>query len=207
MQTYSHFLMTAVAGDVLKKRNVEVRGRAFVFGSFMPDVPLYLLGAGYIAWAFWLAPALGLAPAPNEHIFGDTFDAMYFTNPFWIVGHNTLHAPPVLIALGAVGWWAMRRGKAWGASLLWFALGCGLHSVVDILTHYDDGPLVFFPFNWAYRFQAPISYWDNRHGAQLFRPFERTLDVLCVLYLVWAWWRGRKLKVESSNPKSVTNNK
>lgn len=204
MQTYSHFLMTAVAGDVLKKRGVEIRTRAFVLGSFMPDVPLYLLGAGYIAWAFWLAPALGLAPAPDEHIFGDTFDALYFTNPFWMASHNFLHAPLILLTLGAVGVWAMRRGHAWGASLLWFALGCGLHSIVDILTHYDDGPLVFFPIDWSYRFQAPISYWDSRHGAQLFRPFERTLDVLCVLYLIWAWWQGRKLKVENSNPKSLT---
>jgi len=150
MQTYSHFLMTAVAGDVLKKRNVEVRMRALVLGSFMPDVPLYLLGAGYIAWAFWLAPTLGLAPVPSEHIFGNTFDTLYFTNPFWMASHNTL------------------------------------------------------------RFQAPISYWDNRHGAQLFRPFERTLDVLCVVYLVWAWWQNRvrrnKQQTVNSETSSITNN-
>jgi membrane-bound metal-dependent hydrolase YbcI (DUF457 family) len=194
MQTYSHLLLTAVAGDVLKGRNVAVRLRAFVFGSFMPDVPLYVIGAGFIAWTRWLAPALGVAAVPGEHIFGSTFDTLYFTHPFWIVSHNLLHAPFNLIVLGLLGWWGQRTGKPWGAALLWFALGCGLHSIVDILTHYDDGPLVFFPFNWSYRFQAPVSYWDPRHGGRVFGPLEHVLDLGLAAYLGLRWWQSKRLR-------------
>ncbi len=47
MQTYSHFLLTAVLGDRLKKKETTFSNRALLVGSFMPDVPLLLLTIGY----------------------------------------------------------------------------------------------------------------------------------------------------------------
>ncbi len=41
MQTYSHFLMTAVLNDGLKSRGITVHTKALLLGSFMPDVPLF----------------------------------------------------------------------------------------------------------------------------------------------------------------------
>ena len=80
------------------------------------------------------------------------------------------------------------------SDLLWFALGCGLHSCVDILTHYDDGPLLFFPFNWRYRFASPISYWDPRHYANIIAPLEHLMDLFFIGYLVAQWRRKRALQ-------------
>ncbi len=182
MQTQSHFLMTALAADVLRSRGVPVRGKALLLGSFLPDMGLLVLTVGYGAYRFWIGPALlGLAP-PAEHLFGSEYDRLYFTDPVWITVHNALHAPLMLLAYALIGWWAHRRGHGWGASLLWFVAGCTFHSVVDILTHVNDGPVLFYPFNWSYRFTAPVSYWDPAHGGREFALFEHALDGLIVAY-------------------------
>lgn len=188
MQTYSHLLMTAVAGDLARRAGHPVDRRALLLGSVLPDLPLYVLGAGYIGWAFWLGPALTGQPPPDEHVFGRTFDALYFTNPVWITAHHLLHAPLLIALYAALGAWGRRAGRVWGAALWWFALGCAFHAGVDVLTHYDDGPLVFFPFNWTYRFQAPVSYWDPAQGGWWFGPLEAALDLALLAYLAWRRW-------------------
>lgn len=185
MQTYSHALMTAMLDKVLTKKSVPVHSRAFIIGSFLPDVPLLFLtlGAG-VYYRF-------IAPLPPGYRFFECFDALYFNDPFWKAGYNLFHAPLVLLLFGGVGYLAGRRGHAWGWSLLWFALGCGLHSVVDIATHHNDGPLVFFPLNWDYRFPSPISYWDRRYYASIVAPLEHMLDLFFLGYLAFQWWRER----------------
>ena len=60
-----------------------------------------------------------------------------------------------------------------------------LHSVVDVLTHHDDGPLLFFPFSWTIRFYSPISYWDPAHFGRPFAIFELVFDLVLVLYLFY----------------------
>jgi membrane-bound metal-dependent hydrolase YbcI (DUF457 family) len=185
MQTYSHILMTATLNQVLINKSVPVRSRAFLIGSFLPDEPLLLLtlGAG-MYYRF-------VAPLPQGYRFFEWFDVLYFTNPFWKAGHNLFHAPLMLLLLGLVGYAAARRGHAWGWSVVWLALGCGLHSGVDIVTHYNDGPLVLFPLNWDWRVYSPISYWDRDHYANLFAPLEHGLDLFFIGYLTFQWWRKR----------------
>lgn len=183
MQTYSHFLMTAVLNEGLKVRGVTVQPKALLLGSFMPDVPLFLLTLGYFAYRAWFDPRL-----PGEHIFGARYDNLYFHNPFWITGHNLFHAPVLVGLMLVVGYTVgLRHQKKWAAALFWFAVACGFHSTVDILTHYDDGPLLFFPFNWRYRFPAPVSYWDPERGGKNFARFELLLNLALAGYLVLKW--------------------
>lgn len=59
-----------------------------------------------------------------------------------------------------------------------------VHSVIDILTHFDDGPLLFFPFDWHMRFYSPVSYWDKAHYASQFFYFEIGLNIVLLGYLV-----------------------
>jgi hypothetical protein len=66
-------------------------------------------------------------------------------------------------------------------------MGAGIHTVIDIATHVDDGPLLFFPFNWSYRLQSPISYWDPEHYGLIFAPLEHLLDVALIFILVRRW--------------------
>lgn len=117
---------------------------------------------------------------------------LYFTDPLWIAAHNFLHAPLLLTPLGLVGFWGMKSNRRWGVFLLWFALGAGLHSVIDIFTHTDDGPVLFFPLNWNYRFRSPISYWDPKHYGLIFAPLEHLLDIVLIIVLVRTWRKSRR---------------
>jgi membrane-bound metal-dependent hydrolase YbcI (DUF457 family) len=188
MQTYSHFLITAVLGDQLKKKEITLSSRALLIGSFMPDVPLILLTIGYIITR-QLTPDV-----PNEFIFGANYDTLYFENPWWILGYNLFHAPLLIMLYSVIGWAAWRQGRTWGKVLFWFAIGCGFHSVVDIFTHVDDGPVLFFPLNWTYRFTAPISYWDPEHGGRIFAQLEHLLVLIIILYFFLNWIRDRRAK-------------
>ena len=90
----------------------------------------------------------------------------------------------MLILYGLIGYWGLKQGKKWGAPLLWFSIGAGFHTTIDILTHVDDGPLLFYPFDWQTRFTAPISYWDPKHGGRIFAILEHILDVLLIIFLI-----------------------
>jgi hypothetical protein len=183
MMTQSHFLITALLGDRLRRRGVQVRLKGFLLGSFVADVPLTVLTLSYFAYRAWF-----VALPEGEHIFGPSYDLLYFTNPFWIVWTSLFHAPLLIATMALVG---SRTGRP---GLYWFALGCGLHSLIDIFTHHNDGPLLFFPFNWTYRYPAPVSYWHPADGGRTFAVFESALDVLIIAYfasmaLAWAWRR------------------
>jgi hypothetical protein len=188
MQTYSHFLLTAVLGSQLKKRKIPLSNRALLIGSFMPDVPLLLLTLGY-AISRQLNPA-----STGNSLFGASYDQLYFTNSGWILGHNLFHAPLLILLYGTIGWISWKRGHAWGMVLFWFAVGCGFHTAIDIFTHVDDGPVLFFPLNWHYRFPGPISYWDPKHGGRIFAPLEHLLVLMILGYFARNWWHKRRAK-------------
>lgn len=187
MQTYSHFIITAAVDRAYKDGTQRpVNSRAFLLGSVLPDVPLLLLTIGYFIQSRYITPN-------NEFIFGPTYDNLYFTHPLWIIGHSLFHAPLLIMLYAAAGYFfGVRRGKAWGRALLWFALGCALHSAIDIPTHRNDGPLLFFPFDWRTRFESPISYWDSNYYGREFAVFEHVLDLLLIVYLVGSGLRRRR---------------
>lgn len=186
------------------KRRRDQKGRpthgvAFLLGSVMPDVPLTIFTIAYFVYWRWFTDR-------SEFIFGPAYDTIYFENPFMVAAHNLFHAPIPVLCMGAVGFWLMQRSgvrsgapseskrKNRGGALFWFALGCGFHSIIDILTHHDDGPLLLFPFNWQVRFISPISYWDPDHYGDIFSVFELGLDIAIIVWLLWLWWRNRQTK-------------
>jgi membrane-bound metal-dependent hydrolase YbcI (DUF457 family) len=187
MQTYSHLLITALAGDRLEKQGVSISKKVFLFGAILPDIALIVLTIGFVIQNRVLAPQ----EIPNSQLFGDVYDAYFFYHPVWIVSHNFFHAPLILVALAALGAWGASRNHRWGWPLFWLAVACALHTVIDIFTHRNDGPLLFFPFDWQTRFAAPVSYWDPRYGGRVFAPLEHLLDVVIVGYLTLTWWQRR----------------
>jgi hypothetical protein len=194
MQTYSHFLMTAALSRQLSQRQISVSTGAFLMGSVLPDVPFTLLTLVYETYYLWISP---LAPSQTwrsvmEYLHFDLF----YRDPVWIVGDNFFHAPLILLVCGLAGW-GLRLRWRWGNALLWLARGAGLHTLVDIFTHHSDGPLIFFPLNWSYRFGSPISYWEAGYYARIVSPVEHTLDLLFLVYLFRAWWRQRSGKVQN----------
>ncbi|MBE7472942.1 MAG: hypothetical protein DPW09_40995 [Anaerolineae bacterium] len=188
MRTHSHLLMTAVLNDGLKSIHVPVHPRALLLGSILPDLPLLVLTLGFLARRSWSG-----VPAAADPICGPHFNDLYFHHPFWIAAHNLLHAPLLIGLLAWLGYHpGLRRQKKGGLALFWFALACGFHALIDIITHNNDGPLLLFPFNWRYRFPAPVSYWDAEHGGKNFTLFERLLDFAAAVYLAVAWRRRRR---------------
>lgn len=189
MQTYTHLITSAVLTQVLKNQtNIPVCSKAFLLGSVAPDIGLGLLTGGFL---------LNRRLKNEEAMWcGDEFNAHYFNDPLWIVGHNLLHGPFMIVLMIAIGYYMGRkRNQAWGWSLLWFAAGCGIHTAVDVFTHHNDGPLLLFPFDWQSRFFSSISYWDRAHGAAFIAPLEHLVDLILVLFLVKRIWNERRRTV------------
>jgi len=186
MNTPSHFLMTAA----LRKRllHVPIIPSAFLLGSVAPDMPLYLLSLGGM---IYYRAVLGWSDSATLHYM---FDYLYFYHPVWIAMHNLLHSPTLLLLVLACLWRLRHHQSMLPRWVFWFGLACVLHSGVDIVTHVNDGPLLFFPFDWTVRFHSPVSYWDNRHYGREFAVFELTLDMVCLGYLcgarLWSWLVG-----------------
>ncbi len=186
MMTQSHFLISAAFASGFRKRGVGVSMAAILVGSVAPDIPLVLL-----TFWFWLVPMRG-APRTHDELFGSMYDEYFFSEPVWIASHSVLHAPFVLILLGLMGWLAIRRDVPAGAFLLWFAASALVHTGIDTLTHIHDGPLLLFPFDWSYRFRAPVSYWDPRYGGAVFSRIEWALNAVLIGYFVWGFFRRRR---------------
>ncbi|MBF2000205.1 MAG: zinc dependent phospholipase C family protein [Synechococcales cyanobacterium M58_A2018_015] len=176
MNTPSHFLMTAALDQALPR--VPIVKQAFLLGSVAPDLPLWVLSLGGIAYYH------GIRGWELERIADWLFNHLYFYDPIWISLHNALHAP-ILLLLGIAAVWRTRRNigsrSRW---LFWFLLACLLHSGIDIFTHANDGPLLLFPLNWTLRFYGPISYWDPRYYGNEFQQFELGLNLGLLVYLL-----------------------
>ncbi|MGB5952743.1 MAG: hypothetical protein WBG57_09575 [Ornithinimicrobium sp.] len=157
--------------------------RAFVIGGAARDIPLYLLTAGAAAY-YPLARGLSI-----DETFRLAFDGLFYTSPLWIIGQNALHSPVVAGAL------LLLSGHAFLARIPWlraFAAGCLVHVAMDIPVHHDDGPLVFFPLSWTYRFASPVSYWDPAHYGNIMGPIDVGITVVGSAILLGAFLRKRR---------------
>jgi membrane-bound metal-dependent hydrolase YbcI (DUF457 family) len=176
MNTPSHLIMTAALSKAMPRWAMP--RSAVLLGSVAPDVALWVLSLGGFVY---FESILGWG---RRETFRHMYDDLYFNDPYWIAAHNLLQAPLVLLfGLGVARLARVRwpRASRWVA---WFLAACLLHSVVDILTHHDDGPLVFFPFEWSTRFASPVSYWDHRHFGSKFARFELVFDLALLGYLL-----------------------
>lgn len=174
MNTPTHFLMTAALGKAFPRLGM-VRSAALL-GSVAPDVPLYMLSIGGLAY-FHKLQGWTLEESAR-HIF----DTLYFEDPIWIALHNCLHSPLSLSVLLLLT--RLVKSVRLANWFRWFLVACLFHSFVDILTHYDDGPLLLWPWHWGIRFNSPISYWDHRHYGSEVARFELALVIGLIAYLV-----------------------
>jgi membrane-bound metal-dependent hydrolase YbcI (DUF457 family) len=179
LNTPSHFLMTAALDKALPR--VPIVKSAFLIGSVAPDLPLWLLSIGGILYYRFF---LGWSMGDTAHLM---FDELYFHHPGWIIGHNLLHAPLILGTGLALVWRSRRNIHSKSRWIFWFLMACSLHSLVDFLTHADDGPLLFFPFDWTSRFHSPVSYWDSRYHGDTFQKIEAAADLGFLIYLLLPW--------------------
>ncbi|MEM6692370.1 MAG: hypothetical protein AAF664_23265, partial [Planctomycetota bacterium] len=155
-------------------------GLAILIGSVAPDVPLYLLSFGGLIWFRWFEgwdwPEVG------RHMYANLF----YNDPIWISLHNLLHSPLVLVTVLAFLLSRRPLSECRRSAIFWFFASCLLHTLVDIPVHYDDGPLIFWPLNWQYRFASPVSYWDFDHHA---RPVVIAELALWATFVLWTLYR------------------
>jgi hypothetical protein len=177
MKTYSHLLIGASLREALGSPGMM--GCAFLYGAVVPDLPLWIMFACIVVqWVVFRGLPFGEAV--------EIFSANYFDNAWWIAGHNLLHSPAslviasVLVRLGM----SMQPGRRRVLEQAgWFLLGCMLHSAADVLTHYDDGPLLFWPLQWETRFHSPVSHWDPAHHGLAMTITELVMDFILLSWL------------------------
>lgn len=201
MQTQTHFLISAALGQFGRRRaGLPVHMPALLAGSVLPDVPLALLTLVYSAYYRWVAP---LPQGTDVHEL--LHFSLFYTDPVWIIAHNTPHSLVITGLLTLVGVFVGRRGRQWGWMLFWFALGAGFHTVVDIFTHHSDGPLFLFPLSWSYRFASPFSYWEDAYAADTVRLVEYVLSAMSLLFLGGSWLAGRRERHEALKAQAETD--
>ena len=179
MKTPTHFLMTAALRKTLPQWKMS--RSAVLLGSIAPDLALYGLTFGGLFY-FQYVEGWTLRESAR-HIFG----TLYFNDPIWIGLHNFLHSPLNLVLLLIANRIFLSGRPVLATWVRWFLLACLLHSVVDIFTHYDDGPLLLWPLNWELRFQSPVSYWDHRHFGSEASKFELVFVLVMIAYLTGPW--------------------
>lgn len=185
MITTTHLVINALTARSKKFTAAKLPKAWFIFGGLAPD--LFLYAASLFAFGYYRI----IGELSGRELFDFIYDDLFFNNPLWIVGQNLLHAPMVLLVLYLLG---TKLQKVWLRSL---SAGCGLHTVIDILTHNDDGPLVFFPFNWQYRFSSPISYWDPEHYGNIVGPIDLSITVIGACTLVFIYRKKLRTLVRS----------
>ncbi|NOK63530.1 MAG: hypothetical protein GFH27_549371n29 [Chloroflexi bacterium AL-W] len=190
MQTVTHFLLTAFVSQQARQRGWlprRVHLPALLIGSVLPDLPFTLLTLGFGLYYWWIGTTpIGESPMIYMHF------ALFFEDPLWIISHNILHSLVITTLLLGLGWWGIRRNRRWGLSVCWLAVGTQLHTIIDIGTHHSDGPLLFFPINWSYRFPAPISYWETAYYGAVVIVIEHVVNVLIMSYFLTRWWQRRR---------------
>ena len=183
MITTSHAVINAAIDKRFRRgpSHVDSLRIAIVAGGLAPDVALYLLNLGTLIY-YPLVDGMSFGAAHDRAMYD-----LYFNSTWWIVAHNLLHAPLLLSALYAGA--ALLAGE-WKRRVRYFAVGALLHSLIDVVVHHDDGPLVLFPFSLSIRFTSPVSYWDPDHYGWIFRPFDLAVTIAGIIWLA-RWWRSR----------------
>lgn len=182
MTTWAHALINTTIAKATTRAGHKPAYGAVILGGILPDLPLYVLSAWYFATR---------TPA-----FDAGYDELFFGNPLWIISHNMLHAPFVLVTIAALAFALRQRYPRTAERIWWFSASAMLHFALDLVTHTYDGPLVLFPFNLSFRVSAPVSYWDPSQGGAWFQPLELALSIGLAGYWVYRWWQRRRIATE-----------
>lgn len=162
MHTQTHLLIGA---GVLTRAGDRSRNIAAIVGAILPDMPMFVM-FGYGKF---------IAGLSGQQIFGE-YDGLYWTSG-WQAAINGFHSIPVYLVVLALAFWIKRD---W---LKTFCYSAFLHIAFDLPFHHDDAHAHFWPLtNW--KFESPISYWDQAHYGGVVMPLE-IVGSLALIALLW----------------------
>jgi hypothetical protein len=175
LNTPSHIIINAaihkkVGRDIIPKS-------AFILGAFLPDFPLGVLTLGFFLYNRFFLDNTSVQLLPGA------YSELFFNHPLWIASHNLLHTPLILGSFLVIFWRFREYDRHVGNWLFWFAVSASIHTAIDILTHINDGPLLFWPLDWQTRIRGLVSYHDPAFSGIEFSVFEIILDTALLLYL------------------------
>lgn len=167
MKTPTHMVLGLIVARLLPGKGSN-KSRWVVLGAAAPDLPLITVAAGC-----WVAAHCGEAGfMPSCFIY--LVDRFYFGDPIFMTMHHLLHSPTSLLLM--IGVWYV-AGRPFARRALWFLAGATSHALVDLFTHARDGILIFWPFNWSYRFDAGVNQFDLSGAGLVLVCLEGTILV------------------------------
>lgn len=185
MQTPTHALINWTIAPVVAKwvGCQQIPTSAVLIGAVAPDLALYALSFGGAAWFRWGEGR------PWGDVMRHMYGNLFYNDPWWISFHNLLHSPLVLVVALLALYAYLGQAAFVHSWWVWFFGSCMLHTLVDIPVHHDDGPLVFWPLHWGFRFESPVSYWDPKHYGRIMVPFEIVLMTGLGINAVFRWFQ------------------
>ncbi len=188
MNTFTHFILNLFLGLIWKNKGNKISLRYFAFGGILPDIPVTFVAI--VSWAF-----LKLNDFTSREIFTIMFNgenSLYFSNKVWLFSYNILQSPTPLIIITIVMFFLVRKNKFF-EKIKWLFIGMWIHVIGDLLTHNDDGALVFYPFNMDIRFHSPISYWDHSHYGSEFKTLELIFLIIVIIYIIYCFLKSKNI--------------
>lgn len=156
MKSPTHFLIGHCCARALRWHGRDAR--LLILGACLPDLPIIL------CW-----PAIGIftvmtGGAFDMARFRAIADGLYFSDSLFSGLHNLMHSPVSLGFLLLVAGIVFPASAVWRRAAVIVLAGAFSHSLVDIISHVEDGPLVFWPLENTIRISGPISHWNPAHG-------------------------------------------
>lgn len=180
MKTPTHMLIGQLVSRLLPGTEKDKSGWV-IAGAAMPDLPLIA-----VAVFCWMETAASESLDAQTVRFIDLVDSFYYDNSVFIALHHLLHSPSSLALLASAWLIFGRTGRRQDPRGFWFLSGAASHSLVDIFTHARDGILLFWPWNWSFRFNSGIDQWDMVGSGLTLLMVEGSLFVVYGSCLIWS---------------------
>jgi hypothetical protein len=172
MITPSHIIYGWALGKATEKSPDKPRTLAFVIGSFLPDIPVYVF---FFVHTFLLGTSQQLM-----------WDELYFDSawsPVITLSHSLLMWP--ILLLGATFF----KHKL----LQYISAAALLHVVMDFFVHHDDAYRHFWPVS-DWKFYSPLSYWDPAYYGTWVGAIDAVAIILLLAWLGSTYKNNRKIQ-------------
>lgn len=179
MKTPSH----AVVGFVVAKAIGFDRAQtiACILGACLADLPLILAYLYFYVQCWWQNGHY------NAAFIKAAMDAIYFEQSWLLMAHNMFHSPISIGYLALICLICCVRKSTVRHILLAYLAGSFSHSLLDIISHIGDGPLVLWPLDDEQRIVGLFSHY--------FMGMPLLMEGVAVLLLLGFYVRARVARV------------